>query len=447
MGSGADLSAALRRAVASGDWAPIRARTHPGAVLRTSSQAGRRRLDGADAMLEHLAGPGPGEIRTWAAQEWPSGVAVTFEWEGTASTDRRRWYVRTAPDGRIAELWSMAARPTGGAGERGAPPPALLERLAITELEPLSHAGNSGAALLRGTGARGAFVLKHVAPGGDWLARATRDEGRTLRLHAAGAFDAMPPQLEHAIEAVEATPDGAWMAMRDVHAHLLGDTARLSRAQSRRVLDVAAALHAAFHGAVPEGAATLADRIGIPSPAVAEAERATPDLLPKQFEHAWEAFADVVLADVADPVLELVAAPDRLARALLAAHGGPTLLHGDLRDDNLGFDGDRVVLIDWDLATAGTPTVEFAWYLAQDAWRIEATHDELEADHRAAHGGTLSDDEVELGMLSGLVQYGWILGHSARVHPDPAETAWGRQELDWWVPRVRRALERLGGAP
>jgi len=116
-------------------------------------------------------------------------------------------------------------------------------------------------------------------------------------------------------------------------------------------------------------------------------------------------------------------------------------VHGDLRDDNLGFDGERVVLIDWDLATAGTPTVDFAWYLAQDAWRIDATRDELEADHRAAHGDALADQEVELGLVSGLVQYGWLLAHSARVHPDPAETAWGREELGWWVPRVRRALE------
>ena len=133
------------------------------------------------------------------------------------------------------------------------------------------------------------------------------------------------------------------------------------------------------------------------SPAVADAERAGPDLLPKQFEHGWEAFAELVPADVAGAVLALAADPGPLADALLAAHGGATLIHGDLRDDNLGFDGDRIVLIDWDLATAGTPTVEFAWYLAQDAWRIDATHDELEADHRAAHGDALADDEVELG--------------------------------------------------
>jgi hypothetical protein len=177
------------------------------------------------------------------------------------------------------------------------------------------------------------------------------------------------------------------------------------------------------------------------SPATARAERAGTDLLPKQFEHAWEAFAEIVAPDVAGAVLAAAEDPGPLAAALREAHGGATLVHGDLRDDNLGFDGERVVLIDWDMATAGTPTVDFAWYLAQDAWRIDATHDELEADHRAAHPG-LGGREVDLGMLSGLVQYGWLLAHSARVHPDPAETAWGRAELAWWVPRVRAALER-----
>lgn len=105
------------------------------------------------------------------------------------------------------------------------------------------------------------------------------------------------------------------------------------------------------------------------------------------------------------------------------------------------------MLIDWDLATAGTPGAEFAWYLAHSARRIDATHDEIEADHRAAQGSDLVDAELELGLVSGLVQYGWRIAHSARIHPDPAETAWGRAELDWWVPRVRRALESVGGAP
>jgi hypothetical protein len=254
----------------------------------------------------------------------------------------------------------------------------------------------------------------------------------------------MPGSIASGIIAVARGDGESWVAMRDLHAQLLGDDARLTRSQSRRVLAAAAAMHTAFRGAPPDGAATLRARLSMSSPEVADAERAGPDLLPKQFEHGWEAFADVVPADVAEPVLTLAHDPGPLADALVAGHGGATLIHGDLRDDNLGFDGDRVVLIDWDLATAGTPTVDFAWYLAQDAWRIDATRDELEADHRAAQGHALSDEEVELGMLSGLVQYGWLLAHSARVHPDPVEAAWGREELAWWVPRVREALNSTG---
>jgi hypothetical protein len=105
------------------------------------------------------------------------------------------------------------------------------------------------------------------------------------------------------------------------------------------------------------------------------------------------------------------------------------------------------VAIDWDLATAGPPTVELAWYLCHDVWRIDASHDEIEADFRNAEGERVDDASHELGMLSGLVQYGWIFGHSAHVHPDPEEQLWAEEELAWWVPRTRRALERCGGMP
>jgi hypothetical protein len=371
-----------------------------------------------------------------------------FEWHGAAGADRRRWYARVDGAGRIRELWSSAARPAAGGDVLTGPPEDWLAELGARDARVLVHAGNSGAALLQATlGSGERVVLKRVRAGADWLARATRDDGRTARLHAAGAFAAMPAEIETGVLGVRRAGDAAWVAMRDVSALLLAEDARLSRERSRRVLEAAAALHRAFDNHPPDGAAALKDRLGMASPAVSEAERTGSDLLPKQFEHAWEAFAEVVDADVAGAILELVAQPDRLAGALRAAHGGATLIHGDLRDDNFGFDGARLVLIDWDLATAGTPTVEFAWYLAQDAWRIDATRDEIEADHRAAQGERLADDELELGLVSGLVQYGWLLAHSARVHPDPAETAWGRAELAWWVPRVRRALERVGGVP
>ena len=41
---------------------------------------------------------------------------------------------------------------------------------------------------------------------------------------------------------------------------------------------------------------------------VADAERPVPDLLPKQFEQGWDAFAELVAVDVGDAVLELTLA-------------------------------------------------------------------------------------------------------------------------------------------
>jgi hypothetical protein len=433
----ADLAPLLRRCVQAGDFAPFGEVLADDVVLRSSSEAGRRTVEGAEAIVAHLERPGPGEVLEWEAREWPSGVAVWFEWQGATARDRRRWYVRReGPGGRVAALWSYAARPRGEAAPQV--PDAVLRRLGGRRV-PLAHAGNSGAALERVVldGGR-TLIAKRVAPGADWLGRATSDRGRTALLHRAGAFDRMPDVIEHGIEEVVADGDGFWVLMRDLSDTFLDAERRLSRAESRRILDAAAALHRTFAGDVPDGAATVEQRVAMSAPRIADAERAGPDLLPKQFETAWEAFVDVADDDVAEAVLKILDDPTPFARAL--ADEGVTLIHGDLRDDNLGFDGERLVLLDWDLAAAGTAAVEFAWYLCHDAWRIDATHDQLEADLRAAEPD-LSDRQTDLGLLSGLVQYGWIFGHSARVHPDPHEQEWAREELKWWLPRARRALQ------
>jgi Phosphotransferase enzyme family len=439
------LAELLRAGVESGDWSPLGERLDDSAVLDSSSEAGRRQVEGADAIVRHLSTAGPGEVPVWDAQEWETGVAATFEWHGNSGADRRRWYVRADNSGTVTEIWSTAARPEQGDASSPPPPDALLEGLGAIQLTPLSHGGNSGAALLRAEGGASSFILKRVGGGGsDWLARATDDVGRTAQFYEAGVFERMPDSIGHGIVAVERDGEAAWVAMRDVGALLLPSDARLSRAESRRILAAAADLHRAFRGQAPPQAATLEARVGMSSPAIGEAERAQPDLLPKQFEQGWDAFGELVPSDVADVVLSLARDPRPLAQKLLDAYGDATLIHGDLRGDNLGFDGDRLVLIDWDLAAAATPGVEFAWYLAHSARRIDAEHDEIEADHVEAQGNGFAHAEHELGMVSGLVQYGWRIAHSARIHTDPAETEWGRAELDWWVPRVRNALEREG---
>src|SRR4051795_12143613 len=107
-----------RTAVERGDWSAVRA-----VVLRTRSEAGRRRGDGADAIAAHLARPGPGEVRLWESREWPTGVALTFEWTGASGTDRRRCTRARRPTGVSRSWGARGAAPAGGVEERWSAPP------------------------------------------------------------------------------------------------------------------------------------------------------------------------------------------------------------------------------------------------------------------------------------------------------------------------------------
>ena len=416
------------------------------ARLDASVLGARRRATGPHqiaAILTELF-PGPGRLVEWAAKEHPAGVAAWLERvHGEGQAVRQRHYLHVQ-DRRIARHWIYAAPPRTGAGDgRPAFPLAQLpERSAeVVGHEVMASTGWSGSRIERLRLADGrALIAKRVVPGVDWLGRATGDPGREGLMFATGTFDRMPPDIDHAIVSAHREDGAWWVLMRDVSAELLPDGVRLSRADNRRVLRSLNDMWETFWGQRPEGLASQRDRIGAVAPRISEIERAGLDLLPKQFEAAWEAFAAAVEPDVADPVLQLVDEPAPLCAAL--DRHGTTLLHGDVRDEQLGLTGDRLVLLDWGIATQGHPAIEYAWYLMHCGWRIDATHDELWEDFRAARAERDDPEAIQLGFLSGLVMYGWILGHSAVVHPDPHERAWATAELDWWVPRARGTLER-----
>jgi aminoglycoside phosphotransferase (APT) family kinase protein len=183
----------------------------------------------------------------------------------------------------------------------------------------------------------------------------------------------------------------------------------------------------------------LAARLTIAGPAVAERERGAMDLLPKQFEAAWEGLAEAIDDDVAGPLLALLDDPSPLVAKLDSR--GSTLLHGDLRDEQIGFDDQTLIALDWGVATQGHPVVDLAWYMVHDVWRIEATHDEVVEDFRRARGDHDDPRALDFLGLIGLLEYGWVFGIAAAIHTDPAERQWAREELSWWVPRARHSLD------
>ncbi len=421
------------------------------------------RLDASLRGARHVAS-GPGEITPLISEWWSEpatlaeftvaefddGVAVWLERvDGDGRPERQRHYIRRDGEG-IRGHWIYSApprTPPDGAARAdvAAPGPELLAHVGdVAALRPMTSTGWSGAALwwveLDG-GER--LVAKHVVADADWLSRATGAVAREGLFFADGIYARMPHAIDPAAVFAAADGDGWWVLSRDVSAVLFDADSIIPRDTSRVILAAADGMWKEFWGDRVPNASALTDRLHCAAPSLASVERDGTDLLPKQFEAAWAAFGAAVGDELGEAIVSLVEDPAPLVAALDSC--GTTLIHGDLRDENIGIDGDRVVALDWGLATQGHPVVELAWYLMHDAWRIDATPDQIVEDFRRVRGEDDDPRANELLGVVGLVQYGWILGHSAVVHPDPAERAWAREELDWWAPLARRGLEAIGG--
>jgi hypothetical protein len=437
----------LRACVEAGDFGGLEELYGLDAVLDAALVGARRRLHGPEEIAATLTAvfPGPGRLTEWDEAAHPHGVALWLERVGDdGAAVRQRHYLHLGDDGRIERQWIYAARPRT-APEADPVPEAAEELFAslgrVAERVTLTSSGWSGNRIDRLVLADGtALIAKRIVPGSDWLGRCTRDPGREALLFADGVFARMPDTVDPAVVAAEPEGDAWWVVMRDVSGELLDESTPLTRDQNRFVLARAAEMWAEFWDDDVPHLSTLHDRLAFAVPAISETERDGVDILPKQFEAAWEAFGEAVDDDVGGAVLGLVDDVTPLSDALAAR--GTTLIHGDLRDENIAMPDGRLVLLDFGLATQGHPAAELAWYMVHDVWRIEATHNQVVDDFRAALAERDDPVALELGLISGLVQYGWIFGHSAVVHTDPAEREWARTELNWWVPRVRHALEQ-----
>jgi hypothetical protein len=311
----------------------------------------------------------------------------------------------------------------------------------VVERAPLAATdGRSGSLLERVVLAGGeTLVVKHVLDGGDWIMRASHDHGRAAELWSSGLLARVPAVIDHAVLGAEPVSGGWVVIMRDVSAALLPDHARIGRADSRRVLEAAAALHASFWDDPPRPLCSMADRYQFLSPATTRREAGGADEVPRLIGRGWERFAELVPDEVAGPVVAVLEDPEPFMAAL--SRFPATLIQGDLKLGNLGFSGDRVVMLDWGTQTGwAPPAVETAWYLAVNWSRIDASREQVLDDFRAAEGERHDEDALRLALLGGLVQLGWDKALHASAHPDPAVRAREAADLAWWTDRAREAL-------
>jgi len=322
----------------------------------------------------------------------------------------------------------MAVKPSSFSGQ-------VLER------EPLGVTGASGNRLERLTLRDGRVIVsKRVSPQWDWISRATGDDGGVARMWSTGDFARIPPALDHATLDVE-TGDGEWTVyMRDVSAAMFGPQRRLDRPALHCVLEALAELHLAFWGEERPELCTLEDRYNLLSPATARRETDRGEPVGETISRCWEVFEELAPDEVGRAILALAHEPVLLAEQLAACE--QTLIHGDVRLNNLGWADDRVVLVDWGERTGSAPpAVELASFLVFDARRFDVSHDEVIEAFCALYGERFDARALELALIGGLVQLG--CNFALPIVLGRGDEAWvaARTELAWWGPRVALALE------
>lgn len=322
--------------------------------------------------------------------------------------------------------------------------PSDLLRDAVERSTVSGHVGKSGAGLERVRLADGrALVVKRVVPGSDFTLELTGGgPGREYLLWRAGVLDALPAGVSHAVVDAWLEGETTVIVMRDLGDAVLTWQDHLSADRAFWVVDRLAALHRRFLGGPPPGLAPLDLVLSLFAPVRIRALATQGSELMTLACRGWDLFADLVPADVAEPVLALLDDPTPLARALAA--GPVTMTHGDAATVNMAFDGEDLVLIDWAMPTTAPGALDIARLLAGCASVMEPSREQLLAAYRSAAGPAADETSVRLALLSGLVWLGWNKALDAVEHPDPATRQRERADLDWWVREARTTLESGG---
>lgn len=298
--------------------------------------------------------------------------------------------------------------------------------------------GQTGASFERAVLADGRpVIIKHVSPD-DWMMVVSGGVSYLYRLWASGAFERVPYVVDHTMVAVEPSERGFIVVMRDVSEHVLEEGRVLSRAENKRVLRAMDAMYREFSDEELPGC-PLSDHFTVFSPNVLDKLGHLNTPIPGLMRRGWSMFGDVAPADITDVMHKLLADPTEIVRELERCT--QTLIHGDFRLHNMGLSPDRIVVLDWELVGNAPSTVEFGWYLIISASRIAATREQITDDFREIAGDRFDAHALELGMISALLFLGWNKAIDIIENPDLAIRAQERADLDWWIARVRRALE------
>ena len=297
------------------------------------------------------------------------------------------------------------------------------------------------------------LIFKHLPAAGDWLTRATDGLARTRELWHSGLFGHLEAAVEHGMLEVTSSAGHDVVVMRDLSDRLWPASAPLERDVVGAALKGLARFHRlgerlVANGCVPDGLCSVAARYSLFAPA-AHARDNGPNRHPAsdRILSGWAAFTETVDADVVAAVDAIHSDPSGLGRRIAAASGEPpTVLHGDAKPENLGLTTGRLTAIDWgELTGVGPREVDVAWFaLMSTRSRFDAEPADVFALYEQANGQALNPSVLDLVCMGSLAQMGFYLAAVARHSSRPETRNAAAARLQWWVDRVRVALDRAG---
>jgi thiamine kinase-like enzyme len=195
-----------------------------------------------------------------------------------------------------------------------------------------------------------------------------------------------------------------------------------------------AAMHAAYWGFRDDaGLCPLSHRYVFLTPTMAELEMATPrgDSVPPAVADGWRRLDEEYPAD-ARRLRKLAADPWPLVDALQA--GPQTFIHSDWKLGNLGREGSRTILLDWDRTGEAPPLVDLAWYLAVNCDRLpESKEDTIDAYRVSLESSGIATaswwaDQLAPALAGAFLQLAWA------KTGDATEFGWWSERLAAWNP-------------
>jgi hypothetical protein len=324
--------------------------------------------------------------------------------------------------------------------------PSLLAAHRVSGAEaPIVGVGLSGARLSRVESDGRSYILKRLRLQDDWLMRVTGDAAyREAQFAVSPLAKRLPAGVRTPSLGASFDDDGRAILMHDITDILLPDAQVVPADAMDAMLGRFADLHAAFWDD-PMADANVAwcaarHRISLLGPGTGE-------MLIREgrdfgITRGWRAFEQLVPPVVAD--LERRLARDMTPLLATLQSLPQTLLHGDLKIANFGWDGDVLSLLDWAMVMRGPVAIDLAMFLTMNSsvlpWPLDETLDRYASHLEHALGAERFAaarwwQQRAAIMLSGIVYYGWGKALDAESgRPD---------ELRWWCDGAMAAVEAL----